>query len=85
MEGEPEAEAYALSAILRLALGAGVALALGAAERRPVPIAGVVVGAGAPKILEQLASRANFGFSSEETSPITTEGANEADGVLVQF
>lgn len=57
IKGEVPFGPYLLSVFIRLAVGAGLAAALGASQQVAGPVGAVAAGVAAPKILEQLARR----------------------------
>lgn len=67
-EGEVPFGPYLLSIVIRLGVGAGLAVALASSGQIAGPIGGLAAGVAAPKIIEQLARR-GLGHSMVEPVP----------------
>ncbi|MFI1398557.1 hypothetical protein [Streptomyces sp. NPDC020681] len=67
-EGEVPFGPYMVSVVIRLGVGAGLAVALASSGQIAGPIGGMAAGVAAPKIIEQLARR-GLGHSMVEPVP----------------
>jgi hypothetical protein len=86
--GEPGALPFAVSVIVRLAVGAGLAAAAGVADQISGPFGAVALGVAAPLVVEQLARQVSLTDSSAhdggadarpaEPQPATREGTDES-------